>query len=219
MIKIVQIVPVIILLTIPVSQMFGQDLKNEQKIKIIVKDGSKSKVVLDTIFTDNKGPDSLKLKDGSVVHLQHQGDQNMVVTYSSDGDKNGKEYKEVTIISSDSVQTNDTDNHNIVSNSSSGSRSYTVIKKKNGNYMYINKDKRTGNADDDTFNVYISDKNDDSINRSRYVIAKDGMVVTIESNDDEKAQEMVKAVQNKLGIKNESDEKDNNKAQNHKKGH
>jgi ABC-type Na+ efflux pump permease subunit len=122
----------IIILIVPFSMTLGQDKKSEQKIKIIVDDGSGSKVIIDTVYKDSSAPDSMKLKDGSVVYLKH-----------------GK-----------------------------------------------------------TFDVYVSEnENESTTEKARYVIAKDGMVVTIEGNDEAKAKELVKEIENKLGVNNEETEK------------
>src|SRR5674476_982389 len=61
----------IIILIVPFSMALGQDKKSEHKIKIIVDDGSGSKVIIDTVYKDSSAPDSMKLKDGSVVYLKH----------------------------------------------------------------------------------------------------------------------------------------------------
>jgi len=42
----------IIILIVPFSMALGQDKKSEQKIKIIVDDGSGSKVIIDTVYND-----------------------------------------------------------------------------------------------------------------------------------------------------------------------
>ncbi len=75
-------------LMIPFSFIIGQEKKSEQKIKIIVKDGSETKVLVDTVFNGEHGPDSLVLRDGSVVHLKHPRGKgrktDYSVSYSSD---------------------------------------------------------------------------------------------------------------------------------------
>jgi hypothetical protein len=60
----------VLILMIPLATILGQDKKSEQKIKIIVNDGSDTKVIIDTVLTGNNGPDSLILKDGSVLRLK-----------------------------------------------------------------------------------------------------------------------------------------------------
>jgi translation initiation factor 1 (eIF-1/SUI1) len=142
----------IIILIVPFSIALGQDKKSEQKIKIIVDDGSGSKVLIDTVYKDSSAPDSMKLKDGSVVYLKHSGDE------SERRHHDGKKHIYVTSSSSD---------------------------------------KETGKA----FDMYVSEnENESTTEKARYVIAKDGMVVTIEGNDESKAKELAKEIENKLGV-------------------
>lgn len=122
----------IIILIVPFSILLGQDKKSEQKIKIIVNDGSGSKVVIDTVYKDSSAPDSMKLRDGTVIYLKH-----------------GK-----------------------------------------------------------TVDVNVSEnENESTTEKASYVIAKDGMVVTIEGNDEAKAKELAKEIENKLGVNNAETEK------------
>jgi hypothetical protein len=189
----------VFILMIPFYLTSAQDKKGEQKIKIVVNDGSGSKVVMDTTFSDNTGPDSLKLKDGSVVYMKHpyKGKDHIFVTYSSDGKNRGKEYREVTVIRSDSAHgSNDNDNVTYYSNSSSNSSSTSNSFEGNHNkkYRIITRN----------FNDSDNIENDSTVNRTKYVIAKDGMVVTVEGNDEAKAKELVKEIESKLGVNDEN---------------
>lgn len=165
---------------LPLSIAFGQDKKNEQKIRIVVDDGSGTKTVIDTVFIDHSGPDSLILSDGSVVYLRHSRNEpglehhrdkdNVFITYSGNGDK-GKDYKEITVISTDSTADNAGERRNV----------------------HFFRKTEAFSSDDDSSSV--SDK-------TRFVIAKDGMVVTVEGNDEAKTMELAKEIESKLGIKN-----------------
>ena len=42
---------------------------------------------------------------------------------------------------------------------------------------------------------------------TKYVIAKDGVVVTVESKDEAKAKDLIKEIENKLGISEEDNKK------------
>ena len=149
----------IIILLIPFSLALGQDKKSEQKVKIIVDDGSGSKVIIDTVYKDSSAPDSMKLKDGTVIYLKHSGEES---------DREHPDRKKHILITSSS------------------------------------EDKETGK----TVDVYVSEnENESTTEKARYVIAKDGMVVTIEGNDEVKAKELAKEIENKLGVKNEVTEK------------
>lgn len=148
----------IFVMTTPFSPIQAQGKKTEQKIKIITNDGTGKKVVVDTVFTGNS-PDSLNLKDGSTVYINHgiedgdmihsDGSQHIFVT-SSAGGKDGNKTSEITIIQSDSLS--------------------------------------AGEGDSD---------------KTRYVIAKDGMVVTIEGNDEAKTKALAEEIEKKLGIESE----------------
>jgi len=222
---------VLFILMIPFTLAAGQDKKSEQKIKVVVNDGSGTKVVIDTVFKDSQAPDSIKLKDGSMVFINHHGEEAGVrhsggrehynVTYSSDNKNEGKEVREVTVISSDSChnsQSGDSDkvmiNCTKMSHGASGDRRYKVTttdSKENGDkqvYVYINKNMDDRKNHDRTLDMYVSDDDKDStVNKTKYVIAKDGMVVTVEGSDEVKAKELVKEIENKLGVKSEGTEK------------
>lgn len=196
---------------IPFATIQSQEKKNEQKIKIIVKDGSGTKVMIDTVLRGDNGPDSLTLKDGSVVHMKHlkgEGKQ-MFVTYSSD-DKDGKSYtKEMTVISDDSLDMEVDERPNVMhyKYDRDGHHGHKVMTQSAGGddkeeMVIINKERHRGG--DKTFERSISD--DSGVEKTRIVIAKDGMVVTIEGTDEVKAKELAKEIEQKLGI-NGPDEK------------
>lgn len=198
-----------IVLLIPYAYAFGQEKRSEQKLKVIIDDGSGKKIVMDTVFKDSPGPDSLKLKDGTVIFLRHpghehgikhsNGTENVYVTYSSDSRNDRKETKEVTVISSDSLHSKTIKDGNKVvitkSMGTDGEKSETI---------YINKGKSAEKVYEKTYDVYVSgDDNESSIEKARYVIAKDGIVVTVEGSDKAKAEELVKEIKEKLGVNSE----------------
>jgi hypothetical protein len=45
------------------------------------------------------------------------------------------------------------------------------------------------------------DDRDSTVNKTKYVIAKDGMVVTVEGNDEARAKDLLKVIENELGVK------------------
>jgi hypothetical protein len=144
--------------------MMGQDKKSEEKIKVIVDNGSGTRIVLDTVFYDSPRPDSLNLKDGTVVYLKHKGEG-----------KAGHKYK-------------------VITRDSDGQSEKDEI-------IYINKGKDSDKEFEKTYDVTVSDNESEStIEKSRYVIARNGMVVTIEGNDDAKAKELVKLIEGNLGV-------------------
>jgi hypothetical protein len=112
--------------------MMGQDKKNEQKIKIIVNDGSATKVLIDTLLNGDTVPDSLLLKDGSVIRLRHpHGDGRQIsVTYSSDNNDRDGVTREMTVISTDTLDNKDDDgNVMYFRNAKNGHHHTRVIKR------------------------------------------------------------------------------------------
>ena len=171
------------------------------------------------------------MKVGSIVLLtrhredaneeHHGGKKHFYVTYSSDNKNNGKEIREVTVISSDSchfrqpgysdsVMTNCTK----MSHNGGCDRRYKVItsdSKDNGDqeeYIYIDKSRDHRKNHEKSFETYGTDDDKDStVNRTKYVIAKDGMVVTVEGSNEARAKELVKEIEDKLGVRSEEKEK------------
>jgi hypothetical protein len=127
------------ILTMPSIMVSAQDKKTEQKIRVIVNDGSGTRVIIDTVYKDSPAPDSVIIKDGTVVYINHPGD--------------GRDLKDSS------------DEHVIYSDSES------------------------------------------SAEKSRFVIARDGIVVTVEGNDEAKTKALVKEIENKMGVKDDAADK------------
>lgn len=71
-------------------------------------------------------------------------------------------------------------------------------------YVYINKDKVDSRTGEETFDVMVSDDEfDNDVNETRIVIAKNGITVSIEGNDEAKVQELARDIEQKLGVNNE----------------
>lgn len=186
--------------TVPLSLMSGQDKKNENKIKIVIDDGSGPETVLDTTITGDDMPEIITLKNGKVIHLDSNGD---------DGDKT------VWV----SVSDDDHDANKVYAYSSSKSKG-----ERSGSHVYItSKDSKDGEKkiekkiiisdgeeitkDDDGKMDMVIITDDDSDNQAtEYVIAKNGMVVTIKGDDEAKVRELAKEIESKLDIKNDNGE-------------
>jgi hypothetical protein len=220
----------LLLVLIPAGLLTAQEKKNEQRVKIINADKSGTKVEIDTLISNGTMTDSILLKNGEVIYLGHhkatgkiaqkKGDQkHMIVTVVSDEKDGEKIEKDITVISGDSVRVIGGTRGNeviivkggkhitegkkgkIVSWSSSEGNS------KSGSYIYINKDSKSGSKGEQTYSVTVtSDENekDSKVEKTKYVIAKDGMVVTIEGDDEAKAKELLNEIQTKLDINKEN---------------
>lgn len=234
--KIIMILSSFIICVITVSTVSAQEKKSEQKIKIIVSDDSGTKVVIDTLIKDGKMNDSIKLKDGKVIyfgkpeglaHVKHQNSPDNVWVTVSDNDKeSGKETKSMTIIASDSaIITNSDEGGKVMIISSngdsgeSGNVQYRVISsdsKINGakgeKHIYINDGKSADKHIVKSFDVRSeSDENYSDEYSTRSIVAKDGIVVTVEGNDEAKVKELVKEIRQKMGVNPPASEKKDTK--------
>jgi hypothetical protein len=217
---------------VPLSMAFGQEKKNEQKIKVVINDGSGEKTVIDTTFTGGSLPEKLTLKDGEVIILEKPGTgikpgektKQVFVKVLSDEKDAKKEEKKVIIYSTDSVTVNAGSEGKQVylySNSkSTGGKPTKVIitsagegedllEEDDGDKVIIIRDgKVLQNKGEKTFDVMVeSDDAESDVETTKYVIAKDGLVVTVEGKDEAKVKELIKEVESRLGIKNEGEEK------------
>jgi uncharacterized protein involved in outer membrane biogenesis len=138
----------------------AQEKKEQKKIKIVVSDNGAAKVLIDTTFTGNITPDSIKLKDGQVIYISKSSgvladkgidgdkEENISVTYNSNGNGDKKITREIKIVAGDSV----------------------------------------------------NDEPDGDLEKQSYVIAKDGMVITIEGGNEDKVKELAGFIEAKLGV-------------------
>lgn len=188
----------LVAVAIPLVMTSGQDKKEEKKIKIVVDEGSGSKTILDTVIIGTDSPEKIELKDGTIVFI---GSPDMVLSKSSDG-------KKVIV----SVET-DGEGEKQISKSiyvtSADSPTWTVSSAGEKGHVYvISNDKGTGEKSEKHIVIASSgDKavewTDNDTDVTKYVVAKDGVVVTVESDDEEKAKEILKLIQDKLGVKSE----------------
>jgi hypothetical protein len=190
---------------VTVSLSFGQDKKSEQKIKVVVDDGSGSKTVLDTVITGNM-PGKLELKDGKIIilgdpgkGLSHidtfEGKGKVYVTVTSDNEDDGKKSKEQKIIIA-----------------SAGDADAVWEKEDGGKIVIVSDGNIATTKGSSYFTVTMDSDKDRNTDVTKYVVAKDGIVVTVEGEDEEKAREIIEEVQKKLGVEKESEKvKDNSK--------
>lgn len=176
----------------------AQDKKEEKKIKIIVDDGSGSKTVLDTVILRSGSPEKIELKDGTIVFIGKpemniedlpEG-KRVIVSVETDGDGEKQIEKSVYVSSADSP-------------------SWTVSSAGDKEHVWVISSAR-GTGTKSEKHIVISSEGDEPVewasedsDATKYVIAKDGVVVTVESDDQKKAEEILKMVQDKLGVKSE----------------
>ena len=218
---------------IPYSTTKGQEKKSEQKIKIIVADKSGTKIVLDTLIKDSPLADSINLKDGKVIFIgknnenanfiTKDGAEHIFVTVSSDTRDNEQVLKEYTIVSSDEATWNvedvDADGDIFVYNKaemdddkSGGHKKIIAWTEKgdstSGEKIIIMKDAKVIKNDDGksftyTIKTDVSDGKQSDYEKTKYVISKDGMVITIEGDDYDKVKELAKEIGGKIDAEKE----------------
>ncbi len=177
---------------VPLLTASGQEKKNEQKIKVVINDGSGEKTILDTTFTGDKLPGMIKLKEGKIITIGDLEDtatgKGNVYVYSSSGNKPGK--------------------HIIIASSGDKPHEWTVER------SVIESDDVMSHNAANSYSITVSDDMDSDSDAPKYIIAKDGIVVTIQCDDEAKVKELKQLIENKLGVKNEKEAgKTDNKTQ------
>jgi hypothetical protein len=218
-------------LIVPLSSVFCQTNKTENKIKVVLDDGSGVKTVIDTTFSNGQLPDSLILKDGKVIYFaenmkqvkEGKSPEKVIVTViSAGGDEKNKEQTTIVTYGNSAVTSKTSDgkehsySYSSTGNSDGKSESQTFIVTDDDkdltagmHKVIIIKDgkvvKDESDKDFDTLEKF--EKNDNHAEMTKYVIAKDGVVVTVESKDEAKAKDLIKEIENKLGGSKEDTEK------------
>jgi len=217
---------------IPFSITMGQENKGEQKIKIVVSDGSDTKVLIDTVFSDGLIRDSIKLKDGKYIFIGNRGENadiiskegsdHLFVTVTSDS--KGSQ-KEVRIVKSDPVSwtaTGKTGNIYIYSDA----KSMEGIKGEDDKMMSWSINDQGGSGEkvivindgkvikkDGVESYTYTIKSDKTVNKdsdseiTKYVISKDGMTISVEGNDYAKVKKIADEIGGKINSNSEETEK------------
>jgi hypothetical protein len=202
----------------------AQEKKDEQRVKIVVVDKSGTKVEIDTLIKDSGSIDSIMLKNGEVIYMTNHVNMGtvknvesrngkIIMTFTSDEKGNKEVTKELTVISGDSATV------------LKGGEGSTVVVMKDGNhiiegtggkvvtwssssgssdgakYIYINEGNGSHNSSEKTIEVKVTtDEKEKNVEMTKYVIAKDGMVVSIEGNDEAKVKDLVKDIESRMGV-------------------
>jgi hypothetical protein len=177
--RIVQIgITIILIFLIPSGFASGQEKKEEKHIKVIVSDKGGEKVIIDSTFVTSDADGSKEIR---IVKGDH------IMTMDSDGGE------KVVIIKSGSHSTGGESGKTMTwTEASSGEK---------GNVIYI-KEGNGGVKDGEVkYNVEVrTDGSGNKTEKTSYVIAKDGMVVTIEGGSEEKVKELAGVIESKLGV-------------------
>ena len=174
----------VILLILQVN-LEAQEVKTEKKIKIIVDDGSGKKVIVDTIITDNSDIETISTPDGKIIWIGSEGQDHM---------EKGSKHVTVTV-SSDGDSLTSEGNNNVTVWTEKGESSDV------NKVIVIKEAKCTGTHPEKNYDVMVTTDDDSTVEKARYVVAKDGMVVTVEGEDEAKARELMKVIEEHMGVK------------------
>lgn len=172
----------VLIVFVPLSMVSGQDKKTEKKIKVVIADKDGEMTIIDTTFTGDSMPHSLTLKEGKVVYLASPGEG--MVHLKSAGGKG-------TIYVTCTEDEDGTLSHQEKVIVMSGENGEWTIMPSTGSVKHI-----YAKADTDG-----ETEIDTNIDITKYVIAKDGVVITVESKDEDKAKDIIEALEKELKIK------------------
>lgn len=173
---------------IPYSVCSAQEVIKEKKVMVIVEDGNVRKVVSDTVIT-SQGTDSIIIRNGK------SGLSSDSRTFWVGNDKGAKTVM-VTVESDDNKGSKDENSYVIIKSDSAG------IKHGNGSgkFIYFNNSDLNKRGEDDKFDVFVhsADNQEQVEAKVKYVIAKNGMVVTVEGDDEAKTKALFDGIENLL---------------------
>jgi hypothetical protein len=183
---------------ITLTSIRGQETKTEKKIKIVIDDGTGKKVIIDTLMNENSDVETITVGDGKMIFISnsdsdddHDGKKHYIVTVTSD-DKDSSVVSVTEGSDNVAVLTNDNDNDD------PAEKKVIVIRKTGDNDVTLQND----------ITVHVSSDENSSDERTRFVVAKDGMVVTVEGEDEAKAKELIKVIENQMGVNSKGEEKE-----------
>lgn len=164
------VVLLLIIGILPFSLALGQENEKKNEKKVKVIIADKSGTTV-VIDTTFAGTDKI---DSVVIK-----DGNVIYIGKNDPEisvKSGKQYKVITHIETDGEST--------------GHR-----------YVYVNDDKVVSNSGEDVFDIMVTDDDFDSeTDRTKYVISKNGITVSIEGDDEAKVKEIISEIEKKLDV-------------------
>jgi hypothetical protein len=217
---------VILLILIPSLLMNGQEKKTKQKIKVVVADKDGEKIIIDTTFNDLISSDSIKLKDGTVVFigdgkilsssLTGKGNisKDIMVTMNREDSSENKVVKTITIRNSDSIRVIKDDGDKIIvmkggkyiarGNGDNVMAWVSEDKDSGGNkYVYVNKRLSDDKKGEKTLDIQVTSDESGEVNEeTNYVIARDGITVSIEGNNEQKVKELADLIEAAMDKKN-----------------
>lgn len=168
-------VTIILAMLIPAGFISGQEKKEQKQIKVIVSDeDGKHSIIIDTTF--NTEVNGVKVVEGQPIMIM-KGD---------DGEN-------VVIVKSGNHVTEGEGGHVMTWSASSAGEK--------GKLVYINEGHTEMKDGEKKINIEVrTDESGNKVEKTSYIIAKDGMVVTIEGDSEEKVKELAAVIESSLGV-------------------
>lgn len=175
--------------TLPFNLALGQEKKTEKKIKVVVADKDGEKVVLDTVFTGSDLPGEVEFKDGRVVLIAKNGDKSEWTVKSSSSSE-----PHIMVFSGSNKDDSGIEKKVIITTEPEGSNEW---RQKDGEKVVIVDESRISEITEDgkTIRIMVKEDAESRPGMSSYVIAKDGVVVTVEYDDEKKGQEIIRELE------------------------
>jgi hypothetical protein len=167
---------VFLIFLLPAPFINAQEKMTEKKITVVIDNGSGKEILMDTVLYGDNGTDSVILKNGEVFYVNKTPENKYGNPVNKD-EKGEKKYRIIARVEKNGKQSGD-------------------------RYVYINNENGSDiSTDGETFDISTDeDISGNDFDKTRYVIAKDGITVTVEGKDDAKVQELVKEIEKKLDI-------------------
>ncbi len=175
--------------TLPYNLALGQEKKTEKKIKVVVADKDGEKVVLDTVFTGSDLPGEVEFKDGRVLLIAENGDKSEWTVKSSSSSE-----PHIMVFSGSKKDDSGIEKKVIITSEPEGSKEW---RQKDGEQVVIVDESRISEITEDgkTIRIMVKEDTESRPGMSSYVIAKDGVVVTVEYDDEKKGQEIIRELE------------------------
>jgi hypothetical protein len=175
----------------------AQEIKTEKNIKVILVDDSGKKTVIDTLIKDGTMSGTIKISDGKVFVIDDNtsgsdnktkgGTEHITVTVTSDEDDSRIINKEVIVVSSDSMNWQDSEE---------------------SENIYVFNSTAPHTKEQDMIRPRDSEESKQDFEKTKYIIKRDGMVISVEGDDYNKVKEIVEEIESTLESKNSVTEKD-----------
>jgi hypothetical protein len=167
----------------------AQEKEVQQKIKIVVEDKNGREVVVDTTLSHVTRVDSIRLNDGKILYI-NEGDD-----FTTSHITGGGEGDHIVIVKSVSgKQQPEGENKEILAWVSAGSDAH------GHSTVHISNEGEALKDGEKRYDIKVTtDESGKEIEKTSYVLSKNGMVVTIEGDNEEKVKELAALIEAKLG--------------------